>query len=418
MPVSTSHHFQTTRQSHSKDSKAHKPSNFPVETFISSHSESSNLYSERRPSSDPVNISHSLVLNGSYLGDVARSLGHYDDENLLSFAHLRHSSSLPNIPACEKYIEMLPTSFNGSRRGNQKKRENHDFNRSYSPEIQKLMSTKLEKSQQDESDDSGTLTDDTCSEEETFSFPPLQEVRSSQPTGVTLEDTPVTMISDVAGSTAFVTPVTNDKSSSGVPVKPVARIQSNQPASASSLLVRPVPQQKSGIEDTQKNSTVKSKSIPAPLAINKNQMVHSDASSNIVPNYNVQRCPIKTHASILRDSELHHVRISATVPEDSLTNSVNSNISLPHQPQTQESVLTTLPVSSSAVDIIIILQRLVGFGKVLCRTLAPTRPGYDSDMSPQTSGREDDLPLPPVYTKSRQKLYDCFLSVSTFKIYI
>ncbi|XP_053406598.1 uncharacterized protein LOC128559319 [Mercenaria mercenaria] len=413
MPGLTPLHSHTTDQGHSRASEHRKPTEFPIETPTSHHFDSANSLLERRPSSDPVNISQSSLLSGSYLGDMARSLGHYDEDNLLSFAHLRHSSSLPNIPAREKYIEMMPTSSKENSHTKETKvkgsQRNHGFSRNnsnVSPEIAKVMSSGIEKCHNDESDDSGTLTDDSCSQEADFSFPPLQEVTSSPPVGGSTENAPVTMIPDIAGSSAVVRPVVQNTSTAAVPVKPVAKVPSAQGTSAT--VFKQVAKDISGKRDKQAKPA-KLKINSSPSKVDKIQSVHSDKPVpyiHSVPSHG----PIKTRASILRDSETHHVRTSAKHVEDSLTNSLVSNLSLAQPPKTNESVLTTLPISSSTVDVIIILQRLVGIGKVLCRTLAPSRPGYESDQSVQTSSREDDFPSPPVFTKSRQKLYDCFLS--------
>ena len=406
----------STDQGHVKGQEYRKPPEFPVETLSGPHFDTASTLLERRPSSDPVNISQSSVLKGSYIGDVARSLGHYDDDYLLSFAHLRHSSSLPNIRSHEKLIEMVPTSFNENRRTVDKKSKQksskHEFYRSNSngsQEISKLMSSKIEKSLNEESDDSGTLTEDSCSPEGDFSFPPLQEVTSSPLTG-SAENAPITMMSDVAGNVAVVKPIVHAASAATSPVKPAVKMPSAQNMPAFTNIVKP---EASGMNNNQATTTKPKINNSSKLV--KPQTVHSAKHVpliNPVPSDSITKTNLKTHASKLRDSEIHHVRISSQHVEDSFTNSLTSNISLPHPPQGVDSLLTTLPISSSAVDVVVILQRLVGMGKVFCRTLAPSRPGYESDQSLLTS---DEFPSPPVNTKSRQKLYDCFLSVSFFQ---
>lgn len=358
---------------------------FPVQ---STHIESS--FPKRRPSSDPVNVSHSSVLNGSYLGDMARSLGHYDEENLLSFAQLRHSSSLPNIPVGQKYIEMVPTTFrNGldsrtSKRTSEQAYSRQDSN--LSPEVSGIMSLPVNFEHTEESEDTGTLTDDSGSQEGDFRFPPLQEVKSPSP--VQLGSITESTISP----THALSPVSNKKfaqsvnSSSGL-VKPAAQHLSSKSSGyatsslpAKPVATKPVTQLKEQVEKLQKpvSQTSPTRTVPA------------------------------AQASMFQRAEIRYS--SSPITSASFTNSLTSNISLPHPPGARDKVLTDLLISGSAVDVIVILQRLVGIGRVLCLTLAPARHGYESDQSAFTSSREDDLPCPPVYTKSRQKMYDCFLS--------
>ena len=76
--------------------------------------------------------------------------------------------------------------------------------------------------------------------------------------------------------------------------------------------------------------------------------------------------------------------------------------------------MTTLPISSAAIDVVTILQRLIGFGRVLCQTLMPNQAHYESDQSVQNS--LSDQPQLDIFGKQRQLMYENFLKVSFFHI--
>ncbi|KAL4232186.1 hypothetical protein ACF0H5_009761 [Mactra antiquata] len=348
-------------------------------------------YLDRRPSSDPVNISKSSMLSGSYLGDVARSIDNYNHERLLTFTHLRQSSSLPDFGTKEKYIEMLPTSFNGDLshmkrnigRKQPKGNDKHTLEqgKSVSPEICQFTSDNPRTNPTD-SDESGTLTDESnCGD---FNFPPLQEVMTS-PSISSPDQAPVIALSNVPNTHTIIQPVaqrslsTNDRSHTSGSI--------NRHALAATSLI------KSGTKEKGEPSGFQSVNHDKPIK------------------------PLNTRISVLKG---HGVSFKNNQGyENSGSNSFLLS-SIPHPLPTQQSTYQVVPVSSSSMDVVIILQRLVGFGKVLCRTLFPGNLSCDSDQSTFVSSHEEDVLGAQVYNKSRQKLYDCFLSAvkQTIIVYI
>lgn len=339
-----------------------KAPEFPVDFDADSSQENIPSFQDQRPCSDPVNISNSSLLNGSYIGEVARSLGHHNEQSLLSFARLRHSSSMPNILDREKYKEMIRSSGSKGQKISGKVK-NWDKTGSISPEISGLM---LHAGDRDS--DSDTLTDDSRdsgSHNGEFSFPPLKEIGGSA--FVPFEGGKPVTLSTVTKSQAV--------------IKPGAR---------------------KGI--TEVKSSVDSNKEKMPTPSHRSQRpIHGQPPQFGKPNYSKQNIQRQNYQSEFRDEmDFKH---------SDLTNSFASDVSFPRPHAGFEFSNATLPVSSSAVDIVIMLQRIVGFGKVLCRTLTPARHSYESDHSTLSSERDEDFHFLPVFTKPRQKLYESFLGV-------
>lgn len=356
---------------------------------------SSNLHGDRRPYSDPVNVSHSSVLKGSYIGDMARSLGHYDHDHFLSFAHLRRSSSLPNMKninaekqeksdkvdfvtgaldkdaknilnigeESETEVEIIPPSpevvDSRALQGGEESQEIQNF-----MDNPLTVTTELE-----ESDDSHTLTDDSGSQDGEFTFPPIQEVDSVSASPVhVMHHEPVT-VSDT------LTKISAD-------------------------IFRPTPE-----SSKQESSTRKSLNVinhmrkPKDVSYEEEKVVPSGSES--------RRCHNSSSFSTSEGTSAEtNTNLKQTIPD--------SHVSIISFPSQQQNSAVLLPLSSSAVDMIVIFQRLVGIGKTLCQTFSPVRKIQCSEPSfPSPSSSEEALHFQPQSYNSRQKLYDGFLNVSS-----
>ena len=339
---------------------------FPLDFDATSSDEHMSSFQEQRTCSDPVSISNSSLLKGSYIGEVARSLGHCNEESLLSFASLRHSSSLPDISDRVNHIERIRLS-GGRHSAMEFEREKVDKTGSISPEVSGLMLNTTER----DSDSSGTLTDDSHesgSHNGDFSFPPLKEIGSSAFVPY-VDVPPVNLIADTVSSPRVIKP---------------------------------------GVMKSQNISKTKSMTVSTTShvkeVVSRNQ--HAAQQQTLKSKFSKQTADISYYQDELKDQiDLRH---------ESFTNSLGSNISFPLPSINQDYSLAVLPVSSSAMDVLLILQRIVGLGKVLCRTLTPGRYGYDSDHSAASSGQDEDFHIPLTFTKPRKKLYKSFLSVSVF----
>ena len=347
---------------------------------------------DRRPSSDPVNISHSSVLSGSYIGDMARSLCHYEHDHFLSFAHVRHGSSLPNMQNGEIFMEERKKSNDEASDKNTEIVSNikpdHEISsvnkapplhsasiketlgNEESQEIQNFMENPVTMTTElEDSDDSHTLTDDSVSPDGDFQFPPIEEVDSVSASPVVVSHCEPVTVSDT---------FTNKMS--------VLR-----PAPRSSH--RSSPKQKSSemITNTKKSKDVPNDTGKAQIIGSQSQRSHNSAS--------------------ISNSESLSAEADANIKE-SFTESLLSNISFPSP---EKHSMAILPISSSAVDMIVILQRLVGTGKIFCRTFSPIRRALSSEPSiPITSSSEEEINYQPMNYKCRQKLYDGFLDVNIF----
>ena len=371
------------------------------------------MQEERRPNSDPVNISHSAVLNDKYIGDMARSLGHYEDGHYLSFAHLRHSSSLPSLQNLnkeslersgkhkdesnletdadleKKHVDIQEVVANeSSDKNNIEKIEvdsgknnenkvtlltdenslNDDMNNTFgSPEIEILMESPIiVPTELDDSDDSSTLTDDSVSPTGEYKFPPLEEVNSVSASPVCSAPCEPVMIADTFTSKMSIS--------------------------------RPRP-------EPARPTTVKDRNTGKMTFVTKASNVSSAADKSITqgnqPRHSLTTDSIKTidNSGAKQDTNI----------KESFTDSLISTISFP-SPQKHSSA--TLPVSSSAVDLIVIIQRLVGIGKTLCQTFCPLRRTNSSDLSTPPTSYEEEIHYQPISYNCRQKLYDAFLNVS------
>ncbi|WAR21044.1 hypothetical protein MAR_015018 [Mya arenaria] len=357
LPGSRSHQQDSTGFS-GPSSPGPDPSQAPDFPIITPSDDSMSPFmntSSRRPSSDPVNMSNSSMLNGSYLGNVARSFGHYDEKNLLSFAQLRHSSSLPNLSDRDKFHELMPMPVSESE-----KREASNFNRSRSS----LDAVTFDH------DDSDTITDKSDSPIGDFSFPPVEEVLSESSSAVATESHPVVAVSDFAGNGSLLRP----SPQKGGVVSERVDISAGQGKSAFSVL-----KQSPKVENQNENV-----GIPRQETLHRSRY-HERHSENSDENQKQEYGGY-----------------------DSFTNSLTSNISFPNPLQeSQEATMATLPISSGAIDVVTILQRVVGFGRVMCQTLMPSQAQYESDQSGNTS--LSDQPMLDIFGKQRQKLYENFL---------
>lgn len=353
----------TVREEATSHSSGHtKAPEFPVDFDRSTSTDHIPSHQEQRPCSDPVNVSHSSVLKGSYIGEVARSLGHCNEEHLLSFARLRQSSSMPNICDRQHYLEQDSESVEkktvddsicsgGKRAG------------SVSPEISGLM---LQADR--DSDNSETLTDDSVSHTDDFSFPPVQEIGA-----VT-----VTLSSDFPENQTVVKPkLIEMKEKDG--------------------LLHP--------EKSKFEQTVSPKSGLLSSGSHRSEEIPQHIWKPVI----VTNIPEQVKESTFAYPEW---KDPTDARNEALTDSIDSEVSSPHPHISHDISMATLPISSSAMDIVVLLQRMVGLGKVLCRTLTPARHGYDSDQSAFSSLQDEDFHIPPVFIKPRQKLYESFLNVS------
>lgn len=316
---------------------------------------------EKRTTSDPVNISQNSMQSGSYLGDMARTLGYYN-HSALSFTHIRHSSSLPSLHMFNKYQEIKPNS---------------DCEEYYSLTLDECLAKSPSREFRIHSDDSDTLTDGTCSPEEgqNFSFPPLEEVVSTSPV----------------------------YKSSTVPINTISK-------TAEQYIWRPVPEQTNKL-----NSHVDHEnqiSHPEPVKYMYEISSPTAGFEPVYPNTTVTasfQTDIQGQQELFSGNGLQNSTKNVNI-HDTFTESLFSNISFPVPDYSHQPTLTNLPISSSAVDVIVVLQRLVGIGKVLCKTLTHTRLMNDTDQSSHQSSNEDELRALPSAAKTRQKLYENFLN--------
>ena len=346
---------------------------------------------DRRPYSDPVSVSHSSVLNGSYIGDMARSLGHYEHDHFLSFAHFRHSSSLPNMQDVhvenqEKSDKLTSeTGDAGSQTKNVAKLDTESGNDigmnnvlssketeskvladgEESQEIQNFMENRVSMTTElEDSDDSHTLTDDSASQDGEFTFPPLEELESVSASPVPMmHHEPVTVSETFSNKMSIFRP--NLKSSKQEP-------------------------------STSKNTDLIKQ-------WKKSKLVPNDGENTVSCSNQSKRSCNSNSISTSKSSNAEadgHVKHSST-------ESIVSNMSFPSP---QKHSLAFLPLSSSAIDMSVIFQRLVWIGKALCQTFSPIRRAVSFDQSnPTTSSSEEELHFQPQSYKCRQKLYDGFL---------
>ena len=338
---------------------------------------------ERRPYSDPVNISDSSVLNGSYIGDMARSLGHYEHDHFLSFAHIRHSSSLPTLQ--NAFVEnQVQNNKSVSGTGDDTKditipdtESKTDFESSSkvkepkvlvdgeeSQEIQNFMENHVSVTTElEESDDSHTLTDDSGSPDGEFTFPPLEEVDSVHASPVPMMHHDPVTVSDTFTNKISI-------------LRPTLKSFKQEPSTSKSVdIIKP---------------WKKSKPVP-----NDGEIVSSSNQSKRSHNSN----SISTSEGSTTEADGH--------TKHSLNDSFVSTISFPSP---QKHTIAFLPLSSSAIDMSVIFQRLVWIGKALCQTFSPVMRALSSDPSnPTTSSSEEEIHFQPQNYKCRQKLYDGFL---------
>ena len=344
-------------------------------------------HGERRPYSDPVNVSNSSVLNGSYIGNMARSLGHYEHDHFLSFAHIRHSSSLPtmqnafltnqekgnkfisetgetddktkDIAVCDKESE------NNIETLSKEKEQRTLADGEESQEIQNFMENHVSMTTElEESDDSHTLTDDSRSPDEEFTFPPLQEVDSLHASPVPMmHQDPVTVSDTFTNKTSI--------------FRPTLKSCKQEPSTSKGVdVVKPWKKSKLVPNDGEKEV---SKSNESKRSHNSNSISTSEGSSAEADGHT--KC--------------------------SLNDSFLSNISFPSP---QKHTMAFLPLSSSAIDMSVIFQRLVWVGKALCQTFSPVTKVLGSDpFNPTTSSSEEEMRFQPQNHKHRKKLYDGFL---------
>ncbi|KAK3587513.1 hypothetical protein CHS0354_003655 [Potamilus streckersoni] len=315
----------------------------------------------RRASSDPVTVSEAFSLNESYEAEVARSLGHYDSTDFLSFTHVRHSRSVPD--KLYKSYE-LPTKM--SKRNTEKVEKtqyevelkkdspfltnrHHKCTIDLSTEVSVLTSQPVCIHDDLANSDSGTLTDgsfgshDMESAEEEFSFPPLEEI-SVTPQNVSTKSCKTATIEDI-----IVTPVKlADQINTSVASRP--------------QMTRPIITQNS-----------------ANGSVSDRQNHRNDRASNIT----ISEGQIKG--------------------EKSGTTFVNA----PNVPQPKGG--KAVPVSSSVMDVVVILQRLMGIGCTLCNTLSTVseRVRYSSDPSSGSMESENNV---SVNSTSRLEIYDSILT--------
>ena len=292
---------------------------------------------------------------------MARSLGHYDDD-FLTFTHVRHSSSLPNIYRQEHYIEMIDqTKHKTSGHVNEPVDTSFVVRR---PSIisQELVNYASVERNNDETDDSGTLTDETGSQNGDFNFPPIEEVKTSTP-------------------------------ACSIDGKPVQSDNSNR----ENNVVRPVVTKSKQVSPSKNDLGHENDQIKSDT-----NTVEQEHSQNFNENYGF-------NSINLDRASLDSVNNRYGGPE-SFTDSVVSNVSFPQVKHAEHSS-STLPMSGSAIDVAVILQRIVGFGKTLCQMLTPFKEDLDTDSSQPSSVRGPDFGSKVQY-KYCQKLYESFLGVS------
>ncbi|KAH3717045.1 uncharacterized protein LOC127856367 [Dreissena polymorpha] len=313
-----------------------------------------------RPSSDPLSISPGSVLKGSYLGDMARSFGHYDDENLLPFATLKHSSSMPELSSHSKCIEIRPTCHSDSRKHIRQsaKRDKRLKNDSYSRTSNNTNGSHMP------SEGSETLTDDSGSRNGDFSFPPIEEIGTFVSSD-RIKEIPVVVLSELENQRVF--------------------------------------SSKRGYIATYTESS-DSTERPTRLPVHDHSAFHqpnsleSDMMASVSHSSERAFQPIGYH----NQSYEHY---------DSFTESLGSNVSFPRPAGlSTSSSATTLLISGSAVDIVVLLQRVVSFGEGLCKTLTPARNAFESDQS-GLSGMHSDVKPWVMFARPRQGLYEQFLNV-------
>ena len=385
---------------------------------------------ERRPNSDPVNISHSSVLNNTYIGDMARSLGHYENDHFLSFANIRHSSSLPNLQndTDKKVLEVndkcsVVKDHNKTENVLKKELDIETNSMTTIPSQHNDFKEPHLNTSKDETDNDTIKNDTNKKPDNNVSLltnisslnTDLKEIGGSgSPEIEILMDNPVPISTEMEDSDDSNTLTDDSLSQEGefkfppleeinsVPVSPVV-IAPCEPVMMSDTftnkisIVRPSPK-------SSKHSSSKHTNSDKAMYKKKPRDIPKETEKTVPQNQSKHSHTIDS----ISNSECLGAKADTNVKE-SFTDSVISNVSFPSQKKHSSAVL---PVSSSTIDMIVIFQRLCGIGKTLCQTFYPRKRTYSSDPSCTTTSSEEELYYQPQSYNCRQKLYDAFLNVS------
>jgi len=357
----------------------------------------------QRANSDPVNLTKSRRRHDSHMYDVARSLDRHhtsssSESDLITFANLRHSSSLPNFrdisfdghSGTDGTTEVHKHETGTSHPDLEAKEEFYNAQTTSAnadlASSQQFVPLQFNENDDDRDDsESRTLTDDSSDERnEDFSFPPVEEVDRPHakylPQG---EEHSVISLSNISAQYSI--------------LKPPAGIV------AAGIINEDYDSLKSDSERGSKQAfqVHLNDRTATGMAVEQSMAKHSSSPPRILP-------------GSLTDHYDGDTSFQDYDQFDSFTNSLASNVSFPN-PINRDVHLTVtlLPISSSAVDTMTILQRIVGFGKVLCETLVPSGGSEDLEASTSSSNPPEGPRLEALLGGQRRKLYENFLSVSS-----